>query len=148
MGLVPPTDPVTGKDNIVGLTTTIAAHELGHQSGLQHQDAFGPIGTGLYSGVSPTEFFPAYQGPQAPTRTSLTSSGSAGELHLHGRRQRQHRGHRHADRFGRFLRHNDEQGPRQRAAQRQQRHPGRAVVGGRRRTCAITATYGGNSADS
>ena len=63
-GLVLPTDPVTGADNFVGLSTTIAAHELGHLSGLQHQDAFGPIGSGINAGVSHAdEFSPAFPRP-------------------------------------------------------------------------------------
>jgi hypothetical protein len=63
-GLVPVTDA-----NIIGLTTTIAAHELGHLSGLQHQDSFGPIGTGIYAGVNASEFGPTYTGPSGATET-------------------------------------------------------------------------------
>src|SRR5260370_36177741 len=55
--------------NIIGLTTTIASHELGHLAGLQHQDAFGPIGTGIYAGVAKTKFFPSYTGPESATET-------------------------------------------------------------------------------
>ena len=55
--------------NVRSLTTTIAAHELGHQSGLQHQDAFSLIGSGIYSGVNPNEFFPTYTGPVNATQT-------------------------------------------------------------------------------
>jgi Ca2+-binding RTX toxin-like protein len=69
-GLVPPTSA-----NVVGLTTTIAAHELGHLSGLQHQDALGPIGTGISGGVDPSSFYPAY--PAYATTTSLTMAPSA-----------------------------------------------------------------------
>ena len=57
-GLVPDTSA-----NVIGLSATIAAHELGHFSGLEHADSFGPIGTGIYSGVSGDEFCPAYTGP-------------------------------------------------------------------------------------
>ena len=46
-GLVAPTDA-----NIVSLTAEIVAHELGHQSGLRHTDAFGPIGSGVYSSAA------------------------------------------------------------------------------------------------
>jgi hypothetical protein len=63
-GLVPATGP-----NIIGLTTTVAAHELGHLSGLTHLDALGPIGTGIYSGMDPTKFFPAYTGPENAVST-------------------------------------------------------------------------------
>jgi hypothetical protein len=48
--------------NVIGLTATIAAHELGHFSGLEHAASFGPIGTGIYSGVSADKFYPAYTG--------------------------------------------------------------------------------------
>ena len=65
-GLVPPTSA-----NIIGLTTTIAAHELGHLVGLQHQDALGPIGTGIDSGINPDSFYPAY--PAYPTSTAISS---------------------------------------------------------------------------
>ncbi len=40
-----------GPNTVVALSTEIAAHELGHQSGLRHADAFGPIGTGVYAGI-------------------------------------------------------------------------------------------------
>jgi len=42
--------------HIVGLTTTIAAHELGHLYGSPAQDAFARIGTGIFSGVNPGGF--------------------------------------------------------------------------------------------
>jgi Ca2+-binding RTX toxin-like protein len=64
-GLVAPTE-----SGIIGLTTEIAAHELGHLSGLQHQDAFGPIGSGIYAGVNSADFSPAFPGPQLATETA------------------------------------------------------------------------------
>ncbi len=70
-GLVPPTSA-----NIIGMTTTIAAHELGHLSGLQHQDALGPIGAGIFSGIDPTSFYPAYSA--YATTTSVSSSAASG----------------------------------------------------------------------
>ena len=48
--------------NTVNLSATIAAHELGHLSGLEHQDALGPIGGGIYNGVNPEAFYPAMPG--------------------------------------------------------------------------------------
>jgi Ca2+-binding RTX toxin-like protein len=66
-GLAPPTS-----DNIIGLTTTIAAHELGHLVGLQHQDANGPIGAGIAGGINPSSFYPAY--PAYPTTTTISSN--------------------------------------------------------------------------
>ena len=58
-----PGDPAATSANFVGLSATIAAHELGHLSGLEHADAFGPIGSGIYAGVNPDLYNPAYPGP-------------------------------------------------------------------------------------
>ncbi|HJT76626.1 MAG TPA: MBG domain-containing protein, partial [Gemmataceae bacterium] len=79
-GLVPATSP-----NIINLTTTVAAHELGHLSGLTHLDAVGPIGAGLYSGMDPKAFFPVYTGPQDATETPfdvMASPASVGSTLL------------------------------------------------------------------
>jgi hypothetical protein len=65
-GLVEPSS-----QKIINLSTTIAAHELGHLSGLQHQDAIGPIGTGIYSGIKPSAFNPLFPGPTNATETPL-----------------------------------------------------------------------------
>ncbi|HVX14299.1 MAG TPA: MBG domain-containing protein [Pirellulales bacterium] len=62
-GLVAPTDA-----NVISLTAEIVAHELGHQSGLRHSDAFGPIGTGVYGTVA------SLYGPSLPA-----ASGTAPE---------------------------------------------------------------------
>ena len=59
----------TTRANIIGLATDIAAHELGHLSGLQHQDALGPIGSGIFSGMSAGSFSPTYTGPANATAT-------------------------------------------------------------------------------
>ena len=61
--------PANTSANVVGLTATITAHELGHMAGLLHADAFGPVGTGIYAGVAPTRFLPAYTGPAGATET-------------------------------------------------------------------------------
>ena len=52
--------------NFVSLTATIAAHELGHLSGLEHGDSFGPIGAGVFGRIrnDPNrQFRPQYPGP-------------------------------------------------------------------------------------
>src|SRR5262249_30220810 len=56
-----------------------------HLSGLQHQDAFGPIGTGIYSGVDPDLFFPGYTGPRSAGETPddvMASPASVGSTLL------------------------------------------------------------------
>src|SRR5262249_34384057 len=50
-------------DNFVSLSATIAAHELGHLSGLQHGDSFGPIGAGVFGRIKTDpnrQFLPVY----------------------------------------------------------------------------------------
>jgi hypothetical protein len=72
-GQPPATPGPTG--TIVLLSVEIAAHELGHQSGLLHPDSFGPIGGGIYydpttgTGVNPDSYSPAYPGPDGATDT-------------------------------------------------------------------------------
>ena len=48
---------------------------------MQHQDAFGPIGSSIYSGVNPDEFYPVYSGPTNATETPfdiMSSPASVG----------------------------------------------------------------------
>src|SRR4029079_18744409 len=56
------------------------AHELGHLSGLTHLDAVGPIGTGLYSGMNPNEFFPVYTGSRNAFETPFDVMASPGSV--------------------------------------------------------------------
>ncbi len=58
-----PGEPAATSADFIGLSATIAAHELGHLSGLEHADAFGPIGAGIYAGVNPDLYNPPYPGP-------------------------------------------------------------------------------------
>ena len=58
-----PGEPAATSADFIGLSATIAAHELGHLSGLEHTDAFGPIGSGIYAGVNPDLYNPPYPGP-------------------------------------------------------------------------------------
>ncbi len=44
------------------LSITIAAHEVGHTLGQQHQDAFGPISFGITNPPGPNSFNPSYNG--------------------------------------------------------------------------------------
>jgi Ca2+-binding RTX toxin-like protein len=87
-GLVAPTS-----QDIINLTVTVAAHELGHLSGLQHQDAVGPIGSGIYSGMDPSQFYPFFTGPEnayetpsdimaSPDSVGSTLADAAGPTYL------------------------------------------------------------------
>ncbi|MFI5455769.1 MAG: Ig-like domain repeat protein, partial [Isosphaerales bacterium] len=58
-----PGEPAATSADFIGLSATIAAHELGHLSGLQHTDSLGPIGSGIYAGVNPDLYNPPYPGP-------------------------------------------------------------------------------------
>ncbi|MDF1840569.1 MAG: PKD domain-containing protein [Rubripirellula sp.] len=49
-------------ENFVSLSSTIAAHELGHTYGLRHHDAFGNPGEGVFSGLGAAAFAPSYEG--------------------------------------------------------------------------------------
>ena len=66
-----PGEPAATSADFVGLSATIAAHELGHLSGLQHMDSFGPIGSGIYSGVNPDLYNPPYPGPTDANETVM-----------------------------------------------------------------------------
>ncbi len=57
-----PGEPAATSADFVGLSATIAAHELGHLSGLEHGDSYGPIGSGIYDGVNPNLYNPPYAG--------------------------------------------------------------------------------------
>ena len=69
--------------SVVGLSTTISAHELGHLVGLRHADSLGPIGFGLSpTGPSPLAYLPDYPGPLAAFETTghtMASPASVGQ---------------------------------------------------------------------
>ena len=73
-------EPANTLTNIINMTATIAAHELGHLSGLRHGDAFGPIGSGIYANVDPSLFYPAYTGPSNAVETPYHVMGSPGSI--------------------------------------------------------------------
>ncbi len=58
------------RDNLVGLSATVTAHEIGHLVGLRHGDSFGPIGSGIYGAVATADYLPAYTGPTGAIETS------------------------------------------------------------------------------
>ena len=66
---------------VVAITSTIAGHELAHTAGLRHGDAFGPIGTGFYTGTATFHVYPSDTRPQNATETGwhmLASPASVG----------------------------------------------------------------------
>src|SRR5262249_35366649 len=64
-GQLPPTS-----DNVIALSATIGAHEVGHTAGLIHPDSQGPIGFGDH--ISPFfHYLPSYPGPGAAWETPL-----------------------------------------------------------------------------
>jgi Ca2+-binding RTX toxin-like protein len=73
--------PEASSPNFVALSATVAAHELGHLVGLRHDDAFGPIGTGVNDPPGTEATIPAYPGPYLAYETRyhlMASPASAG----------------------------------------------------------------------
>ena len=66
--------------NFVALSSTIAAHELGHQFGLKHHDSFGGLGAGIYSKLNPARFLPDYPGLTEADQTRFHLSASPGSV--------------------------------------------------------------------
>ena len=70
--------------SVVGLSSFIGAHELGHLQGLRHGDSFAPIGSGLPSTGTPPNFayLPEYPGPadaDETTRRIMATPASVGQ---------------------------------------------------------------------
>ncbi len=74
-----PGEPAATSADFIGLSATIAAHELGHLSGLEHGDSYGPIGSGIYSGVNPDLYNPPYPGASNADETvdHIMASGAS-----------------------------------------------------------------------
>jgi Ca2+-binding RTX toxin-like protein len=72
-------EPAASSADFIALSVTIAAHELGHLSGLEHGDSFGPIGSGIYFGVDPNLYRPSYPGPTDADETirHIMASGAS-----------------------------------------------------------------------
>ena len=64
-------EPAATSANFVALSSDVAAHELGHLSGLHHADSFGPIGSGIYAGVDPSVYLAPGPGPDLFTNAQL-----------------------------------------------------------------------------
>jgi hypothetical protein len=74
-------EPAATSANFIALTSTVAAHELGHTVGLRHLDSMGPIGFGDHSLPGVDDFRPLYPGPQAAWETTqhiIASPASVG----------------------------------------------------------------------
>ncbi|MEM8946605.1 MAG: PEP-CTERM sorting domain-containing protein [Planctomycetota bacterium] len=67
LGKDPVTDPWTD-DDVTIATANIVAHEANHLMGIRHQDAFGPISTGI--GTFPDDYAPTYPFPAGAPDTS------------------------------------------------------------------------------
>jgi Ca2+-binding RTX toxin-like protein len=75
----------TGADphaTFLALSKTVAAHELGHAAGLRHGDSFGPIGAGIYGGVDPNNYVPAYPGLTSADETAMHIMASGNSVHV------------------------------------------------------------------
>ncbi len=72
-----PGDPPDTSENFIGLTATVAAHEIGHAVGLRHHDSFGPVGSGVSPSFFPFfPFEPAYPGPRNAVETGTNTMAS------------------------------------------------------------------------
>ena len=76
-----PGEPAATSADFVALSATIAAHELGHLSGLEHGDSYGPIGSGIYDAVDPDLYRPTYPGPTDADETILHIMASGASVH-------------------------------------------------------------------
>ncbi len=97
-----PGEPAATSADFVALSSTIAAHELGHLSGLEHGDSFGPIGSGIYSGVNPVLYVPEYAGPVDADETirHIMASGASVNATLFDAIDDPYFGEREADQAG------------------------------------------------
>ncbi len=85
--------PAATSDDFVALTITVSAHELGHLSGLEHADSFGPIGSGIYANVDPNSIediltgdpldptIAGYPGPANAVGTPMDILASGASVH-------------------------------------------------------------------
>jgi hypothetical protein len=55
--------------NVVAMSVNIGAHELGHNMGFRHAEAFGPIGRGIHNPPGPVAYNPPYPGFTAAFET-------------------------------------------------------------------------------
>ena len=76
-----PGEPAATSADFIALSATIAAHELGHLSGLEHGDSYGPIGSGIYAEVDPGLYRPAYLGPTDALETIRHIMASGASVH-------------------------------------------------------------------
>ena len=73
--------PAATAENVVALSSKLAAHELAHLLGMRHYDAYGPIGFGINAAPGHHDFTPDFPGPAAAFETAdhiISSPASAG----------------------------------------------------------------------
>src|SRR5262249_12290675 len=73
--------PEATSADFVAMSATIAAHALGHLSGLEHGDAYGPMGSGIYTGVAPNLYRPPYPGPTGAIESVHHIMASGASVH-------------------------------------------------------------------
>ncbi|WP_145944014.1 LamG-like jellyroll fold domain-containing protein [Fuerstiella marisgermanici] len=66
--------------NFIEMSATIAAHEMGHQFGLRHHDAFGAIGDGIFEKLNPARFLPTFTGERLANETPNHLMGSPASI--------------------------------------------------------------------
>jgi Ca2+-binding RTX toxin-like protein len=74
-------EPDATSANFVAISATVAAHELGHLVSLRHADSFGPIGSGMFEGLSAATYRPPYPGPTSATETPQHLMASPASVH-------------------------------------------------------------------
>lgn len=80
-----PVDATTVRGLVLDQASSTSSHEIGHNLGLRHHDAAGPVGSGvnnLGNALTATRFDPTYPGPRAAVDTNLhimASGASTGE---------------------------------------------------------------------
>jgi hypothetical protein len=66
-----PGQPAATSDNFVTMSTTVAAHEVGHSAGARHHQAMGPIGFGTHIPPGRAAYAPDYGGLAGAVETTF-----------------------------------------------------------------------------
>jgi len=68
--------PALSSANVIAMSASIAAHELGHLVGLRHRDSLSAIGLGMHNPPGAGALRPGYPGPVAAFETSFNIMAS------------------------------------------------------------------------